>query len=112
MIYLASPYNGTPEVMQVRYEATRAVTARLLSIGHMIYSPIVHCHDLALHHELPKHFPFWRTYNLHFLDKADELWVHQLPGWNDSYGVNEEVLHWRLTRREPITYLDEAGNLL
>lgn len=98
MIYLASPYSGTPEVMQQRYEATRAVTADTLKDGEFVYSPIVHCHDLALHHDIPKDFAFWSKYNFHMLDLADQLWVLMLPGWKESRGVTAEVLHWRSTR--------------
>jgi hypothetical protein len=110
MIYLASPYSGTPEEMQERYEAARERTADFLSRNFMIYSPIVHCHELAKHHNLPKDFAFWRDYNFHFLALAEQLWVYMLPGWHTSQGVTREVLWWRQNKdTQALHYLTEDG---
>lgn len=111
MIYLASPYTaGQSDIMQARYEAARSRAADFISRGFMIYSPIVHCHDLAACHKLPRDFLFWRTYNLHFLALADQLWVLMLPGWNTSRGVTAEVLWWRQERDErELRYVNEEG---
>jgi hypothetical protein len=91
-IYLASPYtSGDSSIMEERAVLAAKFTADSLRDGHHIYSPIVHCHELAKHHELPKDFTFWRNYNFAMLSKASALWVLTLDGWDVSIGVLEEI---------------------
>lgn len=94
MIYLASPYtHPEPAVMQRRFEQVRHVTALLLCANNHVYSPIVHCHPIAIAHQLPRDFAFWNQYNLHMLSLAERLWVLQLPCWGASTGVAAEIAH-------------------
>lgn len=93
MIYLASPYSHPdPLERQYRYERMIEVSAQFLNQGHYVYSPIVHCHPLALAHAMPTDFLFWQHYNRHMIECADELWVIQLDGWHKSEGVAEEII--------------------
>ena len=49
MIYVASPYtHEDPAVREERYLAALRYTAKLLANKRWCFSPIVHCHDLAL----------------------------------------------------------------
>ena len=92
MIYLASPYtHKDPEIVQARYEAVRKHTAWMLSQSIWVYSPIVHCHDLAISHKLPTDSQFWQAYNFHMIDLADELQVLKLEGYEQSIGIMGEV---------------------
>lgn len=92
MIYIASPYfSPDPAVMQQRYEAVRAYNAKLLSEGLYAYSPIVHCHDMALAHDLPKDAQYWLNFNHHMLGLAKTLHVLMLQGWEKSHGVRNEI---------------------
>lgn len=91
-IYLASPYTSDePSVIVERYEMAKSMTAHLLNEGHFIYSPIVHCHELAHSHSLPKDFKFWKDYNFAMLEKAEELWVLTIDGWDKSEGIKNEI---------------------
>lgn len=93
MIYLASPYSHPePDVMECRYEVVMRITARLIVDAKLIvYSPIVHCHVMAIKHQLPKDAEFWKVYNLGVLQKCDSLWVAKLSGWEQSKGVLWEI---------------------
>jgi len=92
LIYIASPYSGTEEEMQQRYEAVRDFTAKIMMDGSVVpFSPIVHCHDIAQHHELPRTHEFWLHIDETYLRHCDELWVLMIPGWEDSFGVASEV---------------------
>lgn len=90
--YLASPYSDPdPAVRQQRFEAACGFTAHLLSCRVHVFSPIVHCHPLALRHNLPKDYAFWKAFNLAFLASATRLRVLKLPGWKESTGVRGEI---------------------
>jgi len=67
-IYLASPYSHpSHEIMHERYEQAAAVTAHFLRNHRYVYSPIVHCHELARRHDLPRNINFWKDYNVAML---------------------------------------------
>lgn len=96
MIYLASPYtHRDPAVMEERFEKVTAVAAQLINRGHIIYSPIMHFHPIAVRHELPRDFAFWKEVNLQILKRCDELWILDLVGLSESRGVMEERLFAR-----------------
>ena len=92
MIYLASPYtHESPAMVQHRVEVTARVTAHLIMRGLTVFSPIIHCHGIAVEHELPGDAEYWHKFNTAFLRKADEMFVLMLPGWSSSVGVNQEI---------------------
>ena len=91
MIYLASPYtHPDPAVMEERFDKVVAVAAQLINRGHIIYSPIMHFHPIAVRHELPREFAFWKEVNLQILKRCDELWILDLIGTYESHGVMAE----------------------
>lgn len=91
-IYLAQPYSDPDHIMmQQRYIAGCEATAILLNNDRHVYAPIVHCHEIAKLHDLPRDFPFWRRYNYAMLAPANLLLVLQLPGWDISTGVGAEI---------------------
>jgi len=92
MIYLASPYTDKDyTVMEDRYVIVRDITAALLAHGEIIFSPIVHCHELAKHNDMPRDIDFWWNYNRAMLHKADHLWILTLEGWRNSSGIKREL---------------------
>lgn len=91
MIYLASPYTGTKEEMQQRYEAVLRVTATFIANKCWVYSPIVHCHEMAVRYNLPRDFQFWREYDTDTINAVEEVYVLQLPGWKESHGMRYEM---------------------
>lgn len=92
MIYLASPYTSpSSSVMEMRYRMVAKVCADMLRTGEIVYSPIVHCHELAKFHDLPRDFEFWQHYNFGMLEHADELQVLMLDGWEASKGLQGEL---------------------
>lgn len=92
MIYLAGPYtHPEPSVMEERFQKLTAYAARLMSQGHIVYSPITHNHPIALAHSLPRDWRFWEKFDMHFLKMASAFHVYLLPGWSDSVGVNAEL---------------------
>lgn len=104
-LYLASPYTHESELVRhKRYLDVAELTAHLLR-GHIaVYSPIVHCHDIAKRYDLPKGFEFWEHYNYQMLEKAEKLLVYQMAGWNASRGLKGEI-KFATARNIPITHI-------
>lgn len=111
MIYLASPYSSPdPLIMKTRFLLAEQVTAKLLSQEIWVYSPIVHCHELAQKFNLPTDFAYWQSYNFDMLRRADALYILSIPGWYESKGVKAEFDLAALMGL-PIRYIDEHGTI-
>ena len=92
MIYVASPYTSpNAEVMQHRYETVRDFVGRATLNEFIVYSPIVHFHEVAKSIALPRNYSFYKHINLHMLALASSMWVLCMSGWEDSNGVNDEI---------------------
>lgn len=90
-IYLASPYTHENQtVMQERYELALSATYQLIQQGFIVYSPIVHFHDLAQKFALPKDAVFWSKQNTGMLSRAALFVIAMLDGWENSKGVTAE----------------------
>lgn len=87
-IYLAIPYTGRE---QESFEIANQRAADLMARGYAVFSPISHTHPIALAGDLPKHWEFWREYDICFLRWCDEVHVICLPGWEKSEGVRAEI---------------------
>ena len=103
-VYLASPYSGTDFEQQLRYQHTLYATKLIFDESFAVFSPIVHCHELAHSYSLPKDSTFWGLYNSIMLRAASEVWILMLLGWEHSQGVaNERTYAEQLGR--PVRYL-------
>jgi len=93
MIYVASPYTDmSPGLMYERYRAVCIFCASAVLEGNFVFSPIAHWHPIAVEHDLPKDADWWRTLNEDYLKHSSELWVLGLVGWEESKGVQREIL--------------------
>jgi len=105
IIYLASPYTDPdPAIMEQRYLVVAKSIADLTLQGHLVFSPIVQFHSIAVAFDLPKNFGFYQKFNMAMLSRCDELAVLRLPGWKESVGVQNEIRMagiWEM----PIAYL-------
>ena len=91
-MYLASPYSHPdPFMREMRYLWTMHEMTLMLQSGLAVYSPIVHCHELAKIADLPREAAFWMKYNFTMLAAAEILGVLMLPGWKESVGVTAEI---------------------
>lgn len=92
--YIASPYSHPDAaVRHDRYLMVLRYCANALKDHHWVYSPIVHCHEMALLHKLPTDARFWERYNFAMLDACKALEILMLPGWVESKGVRGEMLY-------------------
>lgn len=96
MIYLASPYShADADVRERRFQAVASFVSHIMltTPNIVIYSPILHSHQLASLYGLPDDFYFWQTHSLHMLDLSSSMWVLALDGYRNSRGVQEETLY-------------------
>jgi len=104
-VYLASPYSHPdPFVREDRYLRAAQATTHLLKKGEWVYSPIVHCHELAKIADLPKDFTFWQNYNMAMLIRADKLLILRIEGYDQSVGIAAE-LSFATLKKIPVEYL-------
>lgn len=94
-IYLASPYTHPKEDIRLMRSLKAAkAAADLMEKGHIVYSPIVHGHEIArfLPEELALDHAFWMRQDLTMLTEwADIMMVLTIPGWQASKGIAEEM---------------------
>ena len=93
-IYLSTPYTDkSAAVRDSRYEMARALTARLMSLGHCVFSPIIHGHAVGNHLPEDKTFDheFWMRQDLPWLLCSDVVYVHPENAMFTSRGVGREV---------------------
>ena len=101
-IYIGSPYTDKSKLIQhTRYLQVSAVVADMLCKGIHVYSPIVHCHELAKRYRLPGDFEFWEKYNYAMLEQASHFHLLELEGWNNSKGLKGEIA-FAVAKRIPI----------
>lgn len=108
LTYLGTPYtDADSSVRKGRFIRVSKVAAWLMKHGHIVYSPISHCHPIA-QNDLPKKWEFWQHYDLPFLQYSRLFIVLPLDGWKLSIGLRgeyKEAMHLKL----PIMYV--KGNL-
>lgn len=110
MFYIASPYTDESEwVVEERVNQVTEFTGRLLAAGHVAFSPIVYCHDLARQFALPTDAAYWHNFNMSILRRCDALLVLQLDGWRESDGVHFEMKTANYTNIPTIFYREEYG---
>jgi len=91
MIYLASPYSHPDAaVRETRFRDACRAAAKLMRLGHVVFSPIAHGHCIC-EHGLPTDWRFWEPFDRSQLERCDEVVVLMLDGWRESVGVQAEI---------------------
>lgn len=102
LIYLAGPYSYNPPLA---FEMHMQYAAHLMREGHLIFSPILHNHQLAKTHDLPTDFTFWKQHNEALLAQCKEMWViAEGLLWKNSEGVKNEIA-FATSLNIPISYI-------
>ena len=92
LIYIGSPYSHPDkDVMENNFRLVSDLAAKLCSEGKVAFSPITYGHTLLVFREMPHTWEFWQNFCLSFLVHADELLVYQMPGWESSKGLADEI---------------------
>ncbi len=92
LIYLSSPYSHEDEkIRKLRYDIACETTADLLTLGFLVYSPILHSAPLAESYSLPRIWNFWERIDREMLSRCQEVLVVTVDGWRESEGVQAEI---------------------
>lgn len=106
LIYLATPYShADARVVEYRFIVACRVAGRLMGEGHLVFSPIAHTHPIAMEAKLPLGWDFWARYDQALLDRATEVWVLRMDGWDESRGIQAEVRYAQETDK-PVRFID------
>lgn len=91
--YLCGPYSHVDRnVMEKREHEHCYWAGKLLSEGHLIYSPIAETAAIArAYKHLGTAWSYWRDKDLRQLDAHDHMFIITLEGWKDSLGVRGEI---------------------
>ena len=96
--YLATPYSHWPLGHDAAAREAAMVTTRLQNDGLVVYSPIVHSHQLCvvdrtLAHPTLDHLSheYWLGIDRVHIASACGLIVVRMPGWGESFGVRQEI---------------------
>lgn len=106
--YLASPYSHYAGGIEAAHRG--AVNAAIICIkaGIPVFSPIAHCHFIAVHGGIDGGFKTWRAFDEAMIVAALGVIVVGMDGWCCSHGIAAEVeLCARLGK--PVLYMPEGG---
>jgi len=91
LIYLASPFtHENTNVEHHRFIQAEVITALILKNNFNVFSPIVHCYEIAKKFTLPSHFEFWAKYDEAMLKRCTHVVILDIEGWEISKGVANE----------------------
>lgn len=108
MIYVVSPYSHEDKrVEEERFERVVQHMACLARDGLYVYSPIAHWHPIAIKHDMPTDFTYYRKVNEDMIRRAASLLLIKMSGWQISRGVGHEVEFAR-ERNIPIYTMDDV----
>ena len=108
LIYLAGPYSYNPPLA---FEMHMQYAAHLMREGHLIFSPILHNHQLSKTYALPTDFTFWKRYNKALLAQCKEMWViAEGLLWKNSAEVRNEI-EFANSLDMPISYIAYCSEL-
>lgn len=108
MIYVASPYSSNdPGTMDERAHKAAEFCACLMRNGIHVFSPIVHCHPMAKHFDMPSGYEFYKEYDQEMIGLCESMIVLTLSGYELSHGIQSEVQYARKLGK-PTVYTPNA----
>jgi len=104
-LYLAAPYtHKDKKIVLKRVKAINKAAAKLISLNFIVYSPISHCHAIAIENKLPTDANFWRIQNEEFISWCDIMVILTLKGWEKSTGLLSELALAHKCRKQTFSY--------
>jgi len=93
--YVAIAYSHkNPNVRNLRFRLANIVSAKLMEMGYIIFSPISHSHPIAqyLSEDKLMNFEFWMEQDLPYLEFSDVVFFVIIDGIKRSKGFRKEYI--------------------
>lgn len=104
--YLATPYSKWKGGIEDAFELACRETARLVKAGVPVYSPIAMTHPVAKHGGMdPLDHSIWLPADRPMMDAAAGLIVLRAEGWEQSFGIAEEIKVFHAAGK-PVMFID------
>lgn len=92
LAYLASPYTNYPDSIEIAFRDVSRIAGKLLLAGVHVYSPIAHCHPMAVYGDIDAlDRDFWLSYQETMMARCDVLIIAEMKSWQESIGIAHEV---------------------
>lgn len=101
--YLCTPYSKFPGGLEEAYKMAAEMLMFLERSGHFVFCPIVHSHTAAKYAPDLWSHDFWLPVDFKFVKISRGLIVDKMLGWEDSYGITEEIKYANMLEL-PILY--------
>src|SRR5690606_38282212 len=94
LYYLASTYSSKSAfIRNTRYDAVNYAAAKLAQEDLLLFEPIASCHEKSHMFGMPTGYEFWKRRDRQYIDRADAVLVLDIPGIEDSVGVQDEIAY-------------------
>ena len=104
--YLASPYSKYKDGLERAFIVVCNNAGLLIAAGVPVYSPIAHTHSIAVHAGMdPFDHKIWLPADEPMMHAAHGLIVLKMQGWEESYGIGEELKIFTAAGK-PIIYME------
>lgn len=104
--YLATPYSRYPHGTDQAYVDACRQAALLVAAKIPVFCPIAHSHGIAVQGGLSLYdHDIWLPADAPFMEAARGLIVCMLAGWEDSYGIGEEIRTFKAAHK-PIIWME------
>lgn len=113
LIYLAGPYKSDDEaVRQKRVEQYAAAVYyfAMSSPNLCLFSPVLHCVSIDNLLKEFHDFSFWAHRDFFMIKKSSAMWVLTIPGWQESYGVAQELEYAESIDREVFYVIQDSAD--
>lgn len=116
-IYLATPYSKFKGGIEEANRLASLYAGEFIKEGLPVFCPIAHSHSISVHGNLSaKDHGVWMPLDFAFCDAAFALVIATMDGWDESYGINEEIKYMTKLRKpiyewQPPTISDKTGLL-
>jgi hypothetical protein len=112
LVYLASPYSHEHAWMrELRYREACRITAALMNLGLVVFSPIAHGHGIAKLFQLPTAWQYWQQSCEAMVGRSQYVFVADMGGWRESVGVQKEI-EFAKKRAIPVSLLTTGFDLV
>jgi hypothetical protein len=107
--YLATAYSKYPGGLQKAYEFACEAAAILMQYDVHVFCPISHSHGISIYGGInPVDHEIWLLADQPFMRASTGILVVIGDGWDESYGISEEIAHFRASGKPVLLFNPES----